>query len=526
MSRTAVTLMLVFVCASVLTNTSRAKSKNANEAIELELQHRGPATGKIIKTKEEIHTARTAIVVIDMWDRHWCRTYTARVANMVPRMNKTLDAARKLGIQVVFAPSDVVDFYKDYPQRKAMQAIPVCPAPEKVAFSPPPEPKGKDCCECGPTQPCRSKSFGRWRRQHPDLNITESDLIGDCNNERELLNFCQHRGIDTLIYMGVASNMCVLHRKFGMLNMGRYGFNIMFVSDLVQAITANGLDPATKTPDWNFTPAKGSALVQRYLEQYVASSFESRQLINAAGLNPFACDKRPHIVVVIAEQEYKSNETLPTFAKSHLEKDFRCTFLFARANEGQGRNDVPGLEALYDADLLLLSMRRRALPVTQMDHLERYIRSGKPIVGIRVSIVPFQVKPEDRPTGHVIWRDFDQEVLGCHYRGYDKRSRQTGCDVWVVQKAKNHPILRGVDAKGFHSTSWLYKLNPLAEGTALLMEGRWSENEPVEPVAFTNTFCDGRVFFTSLGHPDDFKNELFCKLLVNGVYWALEMPVP
>ena len=58
------------------------------------------------------------------------------------------------------------------------------------------------------------------------------------------------------------------------------------------------------------------------------------------------------------------------------------------------------------------------------------------------------------------------------------------------------------------------------------MEGQWAQNEPVRPVAFTNTFCDGRVFFTSLGHPDDFKNELFCKLLVNGVYWTLEMPVP
>jgi len=512
----AVTLILVFVCSTGLAVVCAAEGKGANNTFELNLQRRDPANGKVIITKEQIHPAKTAIVVIDMWDRHWCRTYTARVGNMVPRMNKTLDAARKLGIQIVFAPSDVVDFYKDYPQRKTMQAIPAYRPPKKIAFNPPPEPKGKDCCECGPAQPCRSKSFGRWSRQHHDLKIAEGDLIGDCNNERELLNFCQHRGIDTLIYMGVASNMCVLHRKFGILNMGRYGFRIIFVSDLVQAITANGLDPAQKTPDWNFTPAKGSAVIQRYLERHLAPSFESKQLIAAAGMDPFAYDKRPHVVFVIAEQEYRSDKTLPAFAKAHLEKGFRCTFLYASANEGEGRNDVPGLEALYDADLLVLSMRRRALPVTQMDHLERYIRSGKPIVGIRVSVVPFQVKPEDRPDGHVIWRDFDREVLGCRYAGYDKRSRRTGCDVWVAEKAKNHPILHGIDPNGFHSASWLYKLNPLAEGTTLLMEGRWSENEPVEPVAFTNIYCGGRVFFTMLGHPDDFKSELFCKLLVNG----------
>jgi nicotinamidase-related amidase/type 1 glutamine amidotransferase len=519
-------LVLLHVCLSVLAAACAAESINAENTLVLNLQRRDPATGRVMMTKEQIHPAKTAIVVIDMWDRHWCRTYTARVANMVPRMNKTLDAARNLGIQIVFAPSDVVDFYKDYPQRKAMQAIPACPPPKKVTFNPPPEPKGKDCCECGPTQPCRRKSFGRWSRQHPGLKIAEADLIGDCNNERELLNFCQHRRIDTLIYMGVASNMCVLHRKFGMLNMKTYAFNEIFVSDLVQAITANGLEPAQKIPDWNFTPAKGSAVVRRYLERHVAPSFESRRLIAAAGMDPFARDKRPHIVFVMAEQEYKSNETLPAFAKTHLEEDFRCTFLFARGDEGQSRNDVPGLEALYDADLLVLAMRRRALPVTQMDHLERYIRSGKPIVGIRVTVVPFQVKPENRPDGHVIWRDFDQQVLGCHYHGYDRRSRENGCNVWVAEKAKNHPILRGMDPPGFHSTSWLYRLTPLTESATLLMEGRWSQNEPVEPVAFTNTYNGARVFFTSLGHPDDFENQSFCKLLVNGVYWGLGKRVP
>ena len=321
--------------------------------------------------------------------------------------------------------------------------------------------------------------------------------------------------------MGVASNMCVLHRKFGMLNMKRYGFNVIFVSDLVQAITANGLDPATKEADFNFTPAKGSSIVQKYLERHIAPSLESKQLIDLAGMYPFSDDKRPHIVFVLAEQEYSSNETLPEFAKNYLEKDFRCTFLHAISDQGEGRNNVPGLEAMYDADLLILSMRRRALPVVQMDHLEHYIRSGKPIVCIRVSIVPFQVQPDERKDGHVIWQDFDKEVLGCSYHGYNPGSRQTGCDVWVVDEAQKHPIMQGIDKNGFHSTSWLYQLEPLAETTTLLMKGKWSKDYPEEPVAFTNTYQGGKVFYTSLGHPDDFKNDSFCKLLKNAVVWAL-----
>ena len=516
-------MRLVFAigCVLILVSSVSAVAKSDN-GIDITLQRRDSVTDKLIVTSEKIDPARTALVMVDMWDRHWCRTYTERVANLTPRMNKILDAARKLGIQVVHAPSDVVEVYKDYPQRKAMIAIPDSPPSKEIKFSPPAHPVGKDCCECGPTQPCKTNSFGRWSRQQKDLKIAEGDLIGDCNNERELLSLCKHRGIDTLIYTGVASNMCVIGRQFGMINMKRHGLKTIFVSDLVQAITANGIDPADKTPDSNFTPAKGSAVIQRYLERHIAPSFENRQLISAAGMDPHSGDKRPHVVFVMAEQEYESEKTLPAFAKGELEEDFRCTFLLATANTGAGRNDVPGLDALYDADLLVLSMRRRALSVTQMDHLERFIRSGKPLVAIRVSIVPFQVKPEDRPDGHVSWHDFDQEVLGCHYRGYDKRSRETGCDVSIVNAAKGHAILRGIEVDSFHSKSWLYKLEPLAKSTTLLLQGRWSRDRPAEPVAFTNTYNGARVFYTSLGHPDDFKNESFRRLLANSIAWALK----
>jgi len=166
-------------------------------------------------------------------------------------------------------------------------------------------------------------------------------------------------------------------------------------------------------------------------------------------------------------------------------------------------------------------MRRRTLPVVQMDHLEHYIRSGKPIVAIRVSIVPFQVNPDQRPDGHVIWNDFDKEVLGCNYQGYDPASRETGSDVWVVDEAKEHPIIYGIDPSGFHSTSWLYKLNPLSDSTTLLTKGGWSEDQPEEPVTFTNTYEGGRIFYTSLGHPDDFEDDFFCKMLANAIYWAV-----
>ena len=501
---------------ALLTITAAAAER---QAIELEAQHRDAAGLRVIE-KVQITPARTALVVIDMWDRHWCKTYTARVANMVPRMNLTLAAARKLGMQVVWAPSDVLAFYKDAPQRKAMAAIPKYPEPKPVPFNPAPPPEGLDCCECGPDRPC--KSAGVWTRQNPGLEILDGDLIGDCNNAEELFNLCAERGIDTLIYLGVASNMCVCHRSFGMINARRHGLHVIFVRDLVEAITANGLNPATKEIDWNFTPAKGSARTEHYLEQAIAPSLQSRQLLAAVGMSPAARDRRPHIVFVIADDEYESEETLPAFARQNLGKKFRCTFCYARDNNATNRNDVPGMEALYDADLLVLSMRRRALPVTQMDFLERYIRAGKPLVALRVSIVPFQVVPNQRPDGNVIWRDFDQEVLGCHYHGYNAEARNTGSDVWALPGPRQHPILAGLTKARFHSPMWIYRQNPLAPGTTVLFEGRWSDQEPEEPVAWTTTYEGGRVFYTTLGHWDDFKNSKFNRLLKNAIQWALD----
>jgi nicotinamidase-related amidase len=486
--------------------------------LALRLQARD-AEGRVTRQSLALDPAKTAVVVIDMWDRHWCQTYTARVAHLVPRMNRTLQAARQLGLQVVFAPSDVVAFYQDAPQRKAMQAVRPHPEPPTVAFDPPAPPGPTDCCECGPAQPCKAAAGKRWTRQHPDLEITERDLIGDCNNGRELLNLCQERGLDTLLYMGVASNMCVQYRSMGLRNMKRHGLRTIVVADLVEAITSNGLN-APGQKDLNFTPAGGTARVQGHLEQYVAPTIESRQLLTAAGQDTSANDRRPHVVFISAEREYESQRTLPAFAAQQLGNRYRCTFLAATGPEGTARDEVPGLEALPDADLLVLSMRRRSLPVPEMDHLERYLRAGKPLVALRTSVVALQTQRDPHP-GYVVWQDFDREVLGCHYQGYNPKSRETGCDVWLAPEAAGHPVLAGVEAK-FHSPAWIYRQRPLAATARVLLVGRWSNEDPDEPVAWTNTYQGGRVFYTTLGHPGDFQVPAFQRLLTNAIRWALE----
>jgi type 1 glutamine amidotransferase len=237
---------------------------------------------------------------------------------------------------------------------------------------------------------------------------------------------------------------------------------------------------------------------------------------------PTASVTKPHLVIVMAEGEYKTDQTLPPFAKANLEPDFRVTLLFANKND---RNDIPGLEAIKTADVVLLSIRRRVLPPDQLALVRAYVQQGKPLVAIRTSCHAFCLRNEHPPAGLAEWPDFDQQILGCHYVNH--YGEEITSYVQVAEKARNHPILQGVRSSEWRVFSSLYQVLPLAESATLLMTGRAEANTPHEPVAWTNRPKSGnRVFFTSLGHPQDFTLPDFVRLLRNGVYWAADLPIP
>jgi nicotinamidase-related amidase len=227
--------------------------------------------------------SRTAVVVIDVWDRHWCQSATRGVAALIPGLNRFLGSARRLGVQVIFAPSDVVDFYRDYPQRKAALAVPPARMPKPLPFDPPLPPWGvTGGCECGPERPC--SFFVAWSRQHPGLEIAPQDLIVNCNDSRELFAVCQQSGLTHLVYAGVHANMCVSYtRSSSIRQMIRLGFNCLLARNLTAAITGNGYDPDRDALDPAFTPAFATQKVIRHLERYFCPTLDSQDFLSAAG---------------------------------------------------------------------------------------------------------------------------------------------------------------------------------------------------------------------------------------------------
>jgi type 1 glutamine amidotransferase len=170
----------------------------------------------------------------------------------------------------------------------------------------------------------------------------------------------------------------------------------------------------------------------------------------------------------------------------------------------RSEDDNPSLEALETTDVLLVFTRRLRTAGAELARFQAYCAQGKPIVGVRTASHAYQN-----------WLAFDKEVLGGKCQGHYGAGPVVRVE--VESAAQGHPVLDGVQP--FESHGSLYKNTPLAPDTTLLLTGRTDVH--AEPVAWTRQHWGARVFYTSLGHPDDFAREPdFLRLLANALFWA------
>ncbi len=242
----------------------------------------------------------------------------------------------------------------------------------------------------------------------------------------------------------------------------------------------------------------------------------------------------PLVVFVNGDHEYGSEGTMPLIA-AELEKNYGMrTVVLKSSPDHNSEENIPGLEVLKEADLAVFFLRWRRLPADQVKFIEDYINSDRPAIGFRTTTHAFNY-----PKGHPLekWNAFGEIAFGSppgwggpanhtHY------GHESSTDVSVIKDAASHPILTGVEGE-FHVPSWLYKVLPEypAKGSTWLLMGK-SVNpntpEAIEnPVAWTwQNPAGARRFLTTLGHPQDFKEQSLQRLVINAVHWALDKPVP
>ena len=456
----------------------------------------------------------TAVVICDMWDQHWCPDATARVAEMAPRMNEVVKAARARGMLIVHCPSDTMPYYKDHPGRLLAQSAPKAetrvPLQGWCSLAGAKEPRlpiddsDEGCDGCPDCKPHKA-----WSRQHPALGIEPGDAITD---SVEAFYLMRQRGITNVIVMGVHANMCVLGRPFSIRQMVAQGQNVVVMRDMTDSMYNHRKAPYV-------SHFRGTELVVEHIEKYWCPSVTSADLLGGEPFR-FKGDVRPRLLFLIGEDEYDTKTTLPDFARRELEPRGLDVTL-AQSSE-EDKNRFPGLAALKAADLLLVSVRRRALSKADLDLIRAHVAAKKPVVGIRTASHAFD--PQPAPSPENAWPGFDDEILGADYQGHYGAGPATV--VSFIPETAGNPILNGV-SPSFRVPSHLYKYRKLLNTVTPLLEGATEDGKsPREPVAWINTSEARRVFYTSMGAKGDFADPSFRRLLLNGILWALDLPIP
>ncbi len=458
---------------------------------------------------------KTAIIICDMWNQHWCAGATRRVAEMAPRMNEVIAKARDQGVFIIHAPSGTLQHYAETPQRKLAQSAPRveakvplqgwCSLDEKRE-APLPIDDSDGGCDCVPQ--CRQ--HGPWTRQIDTLEIREGDAITDSAEAYYLL---EARNIDNVIVMGVHTNMCVLGRPFSIRQLVYQDKNVVLMRDMTDTMYNSRRSP------W-VSHFRGTDLVVEHIEKYWCPTITSADILGGEPFT-FRDNRRPRVVFLIGEDEYDTRTTVPAFVEGELApRGIRPAVIHVSPEDP---NDFPGLDrALPEADVLFLSVRRRTPGRPQLDAVRRHIEAGKPVIGIRTASHAFDRDAPD--ADHARWATFDRDVLGAHYQGHFAHNEATLAS--TVAGSAGHPVLKGVEMHDLPFTTSLYRSRDLAPTTQVLVTGRIKGNPEPEPIAWVNLRGDQRVFYTSLGGVEDFRTPAFRRLLLNAVLWASGLEVP
>jgi len=288
-----------------------------------------------------------------------------------------------------------------------------------------------------------------------------------------------------------------------------------------------------------------------------------------------------HIVLISGDEEYRSEEALPQLAKI-LSKHhgFKCTVLFAQNPDKPGIvnanyvKNIPGLEALDFADMMVLFTRFRALPDEQMQHIDDFLKAGKPVLGIRTATHAFNFTESDTTNfahysnaysgDNTAWTDgFGRLILGEKWHTHHGHHKHQSTRGIFPEEGHTNPITNGIKSGEIWGSTDVYGIRlPLPEdcqavilGEVMNRAGEYNENdiffgmkptdnEPATennkgikvndilmPIAWTKSYQipngkKGKAFTSTIGAASDLLNEGVRRLLVNGSFWAMDLPVP
>ena len=259
-----------------------------------------------------------------------------------------------------------------------------------------------------------------------------------------------------------------------------------------------------------------------------------------------------HIVFLSGDEEYRSEEAMPALAQILAYRHgFKCTVLFA-INPDTGKidpnyqNNIPGLEALKDANLMIMLLRFRALPEKQMKYVLEYVNAGKPIIGLRTSTHAFQFSKDSPYFKYGAESDvkgweggFGRQVLGETWIAHHGNHGIESTRGLVNGLVEDHPVL--TDVKNIWGPTDVYAVTDITGDESVLLYGQSllgmdqdakpNYGKSILPVAWVKNYVtesgeSSRIFNTTMGAAVDLENEGLRRLIINASYWCMNMEVP
>ncbi|MFG0329773.1 MAG: PVC-type heme-binding CxxCH protein [Phycisphaerales bacterium] len=254
------------------------------------------------------------------------------------------------------------------------------------------------------------------------------------------------------------------------------------------------------------------------------------------------------IVLVSGDEEYRSEQALPMLAKILSQRHgFDCVVLFAWTDDyidPNNQSGMRGLDALDDADLMLISTRFRRPTAEQAAHLTRFLNAGKPVIGLRTATHAFTGAGQfGEGDAAISYDQFGRRVLGEQWVNHHGHHGVEGTRGVVEEAHADHPILRGVE--DIFAPTDVYGVDHLTDEDTILLRGgvtatldpasplvENAKNDPMEPLAWLHEYTApngetrGRAFCTTAGAAVDFMSEDLRRLIVNASYFLNGLEVP
>lgn len=261
--------------------------------------------------------------------------------------------------------------------------------------------------------------------------------------------------------------------------------------------------------------------------------------------------KGKKIVFLAGDEEYRSEESLPMLAKILSQRHgFDTTVLFSIDPEkgfidpNQQKN-IPGTEALADADLLIIAARFRDLPADQTAPITAFLNAGKPVIGLRTSTHAFAGEMADGGWTYGDWQKggFGLKIFGETWVSHHGTHKKEGTRGVIEKTNAGHPVLRSV--KDIFAPSDVYTVKDLTEKETILLRGAVTEtldpaskpiagakNDPLQALAWLRQYTapngtrKGQAFCCTAGAAVDLVNEDLRRLVVNASYFLTGLEVP